>query len=366
MRRRTIAHAVMAVGGVVAAGMACADEVQIYGRLYTTLEYNWQSSGNNGQSTPSTTRMTNDRSVWGLRGNENLGGGYRAIWQIESDLTLPNGAGGMASRDSRVGLDGPFGTFFLGNWTTPFTESTKAFDPFYPTTAGYMSLMGNGSAPSADNVSNTTSFDRRQQNSVNYVSPTWRGLSAAAQWGVNQERVALSRNPMLLSFSVTYTAGPLVLTAAQENHRDYQGNHTEDNGTKIGASYRLFAGTVVSAAYERLRYQTPTTAVRRDAVYLSLVQRLGPGNLMAGVTWAGNGVGNTKTPIGFISSGSETGAMQYTLGYDYALSRRTSLVAFYSHITNGSRASYNWAINSVPNVTGGSLSLVALGMKHAF
>src|SRR5665213_2124246 len=77
------------------------------------------------------------RSYIGFRGSEDLGGGLRAVFRLESYLRLSNGeAGSYAapgtfwSRDSNVGLSGAFGTTVLGRSVTPFYLATVNFNPF--------------------------------------------------------------------------------------------------------------------------------------------------------------------------------------------------------------------------------------------
>ncbi len=147
--------------------------VAIYGRLNTAIEYVTVTTATDGTRLGNTARLTNNRSVFGMRGEEQLANGIKAIWQIESALSIDNGAGQIAARDTRLGLQSPYGTLFMGNWDTPYTSATKSYDPYYPTTAGYMALIGNGAASTSDNVQNTSSFDRRQKNSLHYQSPTW-------------------------------------------------------------------------------------------------------------------------------------------------------------------------------------------------
>ncbi len=166
--------------------------------------------------------MTNNRSVFGFRGEEDLGDGLSAIFQIESGIAVNTGQGEIASRNTRLGLASRYGTFFLGSWHTAYTESTMEMDPYYPMTAGYMALMGNGSASSSGNVENTSSFDRRQKNSLHFRSADWHGLSAGFTWGLPQERMTTPRNPQLFSWSAAYKDGPLALVAAYELHKNYQ------------------------------------------------------------------------------------------------------------------------------------------------
>jgi predicted porin len=159
--------------------------VEVYGRINVALESIRPSTDSQGNEISNQSRLANNRSVIGFRGTEELGGGTRAIWQSESAVSVDTGAGSFAARDTRVGVQSNFGTVFAGNWTTPYTSATQGLDPFYPTTAGYMSIMGNGSAPSSDNVIDTTSFDRRQRNSVHYWTPAWNGFSIRLAHGLH-------------------------------------------------------------------------------------------------------------------------------------------------------------------------------------
>ena len=338
--------------------------VQIYGRLNLALEHVETSADAKGAAT-SATRESNYRSVLGFRGSEDLGGGLKAIFQIEGTVSPDTGAGSPAARDTRLGLEGKFGTLFAGNWTTPYNGATAGLDPFYPTTAGYMSIMGNGSASSADNVSDTSSFDRRQQNSVHYWTPNWNGFSLRVAQGLNEESPASGAKPSLTSAAAIYDAGPLYATVAHERHHQYQGPGRNDSGTKIGAAYR-FGDTRVAAVAEKLRYETATGTLERKATYLSATHQIGPHAIRFGVARAGDGEGSAKEKIGFIKKGADTGAIHYTVGYDYNLSKRTSVFAFFTHLHNEKNAVVDFAINGVGAAPGATLKGTAAGLRHAF
>lgn len=348
---------------LVAAAPVCAQpSVTLYGRLNTALESSWISGASDAGSAA---RMTNNRSVFGLRGSEWLGDGTRAIFQIESGIALNTGQGQIASRNTRVGVDGPYGTLFLGNWHTPYTEATLAYDPYYPTTAGYMALLGNGSAASSGNVENTSSFDRRQNNSLQYRTPSWRGLTGGFAWGLPQEKMRTPRNPQLFSWSGSYDLGGLNVAVGYEVHRNYQAANTHDDAFKVGLSYQ-FSTTRIGLVAERLRYQTASGSLTRDGYYVSVVQALGRGSLRAALGVAGNGRGPSSQTVGFVRSGSDTGAVQWTVGYDYPLSPRTALYGYYSRIRNRAHADYDFAINSLGVTQGASPQTLAIGLRHYF
>ncbi len=363
--KRLQASGLLAGLAAVAPTALAQSTVTLYGRLNTTIEYASASRATNGTHLGSTARLTNNRSVFGLTGEEHLGGGLKAIWQIESNLSIDNGQGQIASRNTRVGLQGDFGTLFMGHWHTPYTESTMGYDPYYPTTAGYMALIGNGSASSTDNIEDTSSFDRRQKNTLQYRSPAWQGLSGALAWGLPEEKTTVPRNPALYSFATAYDRGPLNVTLAYEIHQHYHVAGRNDDAIKAGVAYQ-FPTTRIALVYERLHYRTATGDLTRNGYYTSVVQKLGPGSLRLGFALAGNGTGNAAETIGFVRAGPQTGATQLTLGYDYPLSRRTALYAYYSRIDNKRRAAYDFAINGLGIAAGANPQTFALGMRHNF
>lgn len=354
-----------AICGTAAAPVRADNSVTVYGRLNAAAEYVTVTTATDGTKPGALSRLTSNRSVFGLRGEEELGYGLKAIWQIESTLSIDSGAGQIAARDTRLGLQGHFGTLFMGNWDTPYTSATKGYDPYYPTTAGYMALMGNGAAATTDNVENTSSFDRRQKNSLHYQTPKWNGFGGAFAWGLPEEKNTVPRNPALYSFAAAYDRGPLSLTLAYEIHHAYQTAGRNDDAIKAGVSYQ-FPSTRISAVYERLHYRTATGDLTRNSYYVALVQQLGTGSVRAGFTFASDGAGSATETVGSVHSGPDTGAFQVTVGYDYPLSKRTAVYAYYSRINNRSNAAYDFAINSVGVHPGADPQTFALGMRHNF
>jgi predicted porin len=338
--------------------------VQVYGRINLALEDVRNSFDAKGQNTRMT-RESNNRSVLGFRGFEDLGAGLKAIYQIEGTVSFDTGAGSIAARDTRVGLEGKFGTVFAGNWTTPYNSATAGLDPFYPTTAGYMSIMGNGSAATTDNVIDTSSFDRRQQNSVHYWTPDWNGFSVRVAHGLNEESPANGAKPSLTSAAAVFEKGPFYATVTHERHHEYQGPGRNDRGTKLAAAYR-FGQTRIALVAEKLDYETATGGLERKSYYLSATHQIGAHGVRFGIAKAGDGEGSSTQKIGFIKKGADTGAVHYTLGYDYSLSKRTSVFAYYTRLDNEKNAVYDFAINSLGAGAGSTFSGTALGMRHSF
>ena len=85
---------------------------------------------------------------WGLRGTEDMGGGLKAVFQIEAGLNMSTGAlgqGGLGfGRQSYVGLAGDFGAVRLGRQYSPMDDvaglvGTKVYDVL-----SVVPVIGNG------------------------------------------------------------------------------------------------------------------------------------------------------------------------------------------------------------------------------
>jgi predicted porin len=363
--RLCLRHGVLALCVVCMASQANAQTtVQVYARLNVSAEHVDTTATADGPGAH-LNRISNNRSVLGFRGSEALGGGVSAIFQIEGTLSPDTGAGELARRDTRVGLDGGFGTLFIGHWVTAYNVATSGLDPFYPTTAGYMSIIGNGAAAAVDNVSNLASFDRRQANSIHYWSRPWHGLGLRLTHGVAEERPVGGAKPSLTSFAAIYDEGPWYATLAIERHHAYQGPGLDDRGTKLAVA-RRFGDTRVALLAERLDYATLLGELTRNAFYVSVSHQVGPHGLRLGVAQAGDGKGARGNRVGFVRGGEATGATHVTLGYDYTLSKRTSVYAYVTRLDNEANAAYDFAINSLGAGSGATLRGAVLGLRHAF
>jgi|SRR5690349_20490080 len=126
MNKKLMAVAVAGALGVPAA--ALAQEVQIYGRANVGVD-SYSATGataGSGSDVKSRTRVFDQGSRLGFRGTEDLGGGLKAIWQIESGVNIDTGSangqsgaantstGTLATRDSYAGLEGGFGRVQFG------------------------------------------------------------------------------------------------------------------------------------------------------------------------------------------------------------------------------------------------------------
>ena len=125
--------------------------------------------------------IANNASRFGVKGSEDLGDNLKAIYQLEiqADVTKSGGATaagfGNGTRNSRVGLEGDFGTAFMGTWDTPFKVAHNKVE-----------LFDNTNNASAGNILGLTGkagykLSDRFGSSVQYHSPMMSGFQVIGQ-----------------------------------------------------------------------------------------------------------------------------------------------------------------------------------------
>ncbi|MFZ6648054.1 porin [Undibacterium sp. TJN25] len=334
--------------------------IGIYGFLKVDAESVSGSSGHIG-------RVSNNLSVLGFRGKEDLGDGMEAFFQLESNVFVDTGTGGEFTRNTGVGLRGRYGQILGGIWESPYRfVSVYAIDPFTAGIFASNSILGNGFSTAGNGVA-PASFDRRQKNLLQYFSPAWNGWNARIATSAREEKTAAT-NPGLVSALLTYEQGSLYLAYGYEQHTEYFAANTRDAGHKLGAAYNI-GNTRLRFAWEKLRYEpTATTHLGRDAWQLAATHEIGVHIFRASYVRAMNASGNAAAGVGGTGKpGGESGARQYAVGYGYNLSKRTELWAAYTRINNDKYAVYNLSGNPVPGLAAGQdPSGFGLGITHKF
>ncbi len=254
-------------------------------------------------------------SYIGFKGSEDLGGGLRAKFQLESYVRLDTGTSGRSdgdrfwSRDSFVGLQGAFGSTVLGRNPTPLYSATIAFNPFAdsfgfsPSTRQYYGSNG------------AVLGDRSWTNSISYTSnyadgPLHWNLAANAGEG---SPGATGRN---LGGTVSYVNGPLALSAGGQRLRNSTQalpvgfNHQD--AYQLGATYDL---TVVRLFGQFGRATTHATV----GVKTNLYQFGGAIPVGAGTILVAYGHSNSKR------TGLNSTDQTVSIAYDYNFSKNTDV-----------------------------------------
>ncbi|WP_250465524.1 porin [Caballeronia sp. GAFFF2] len=144
---------------------------------------------------------------WGLQGKEDLGGGLKAIFQLENGFNINTGAfassGNEFNRQAFVGVTSDrFGTLTMGRQYEPMTDLLLL----------YGNDFGSGSGTYPGDISNLDD-SIRVNNSIKYQSPNYRGMTADVLYGFGNNAGSLNSGSTV-SAGMNYVQGPLALGAA--------------------------------------------------------------------------------------------------------------------------------------------------------
>lgn len=313
----------LAAVATLAAGSALAQSsVTVYGRLNVTAE---RFRANN----TTTHVLNNNASRIGFKGVEDMGGGLKASFLIESGFSPDTGAASATfwGRESWVGLEGAFGKVRLGNM-----GPTNA----YFTTADYISMHNHDTGTSEDKL---YLYPGRATNMIAYTSPSFGGLVIDAQLGLS-ENSQFGRTYVL---TANYDAGPLHLGASYlQTNAGVRGAKEKEYGLR--ALYEL--GDFTFGAYYIFNDNVfRTNNAERHSARGSVMYTMGPGEVHFNYGKA-NGIKNNGI--------NNDDASQFTVGYNYNLSKRTKAYTYYTRV-NDDRRLYT-----------GNYGTVALGVRHNF
>src|SRR3569833_811916 len=271
---------VMAITAAMALSAAAAQAgVEIYGKARVSLDYITNNDPNPANK-DSTVSLSSNVSRLGFKGDEDLGNGLSALWQIETQVDFDTGTTFSTPRNTFVGLSGGFGMVTAGRNETAYRIVTNRLDPFADTKADYNAIIGN--------IGGTRVFDNRTNNLVSYVSPDLSGLKVQVSYSLNRTnddlRVTSSDSKKnLASIGAGYENGPLYVAAGYETLGYYTGRDAA-NAYKLGASWNFGQGTTLYGVWDSA--DRGGANGKRDAWYLSAAHKMGDNTLKAAVAMA--------------------------------------------------------------------------------
>jgi predicted porin len=126
---------VLAVLGLCASAAQAQSNVTFYGTLDGGLRNVVNATKPGGAALTMASNGTYDQNRWGFRGSEDLGGGLKAVFNLEAGYILSTGALDNANnvlfnRRSTVGLEGAFGRVDVGRLFALQHYLIKDFEPF--------------------------------------------------------------------------------------------------------------------------------------------------------------------------------------------------------------------------------------------
>lgn len=340
MQKKLIALAL--ASAFAAPAFAATSNVDISGQLNLSVDYldsdNAINGGNVGVSSNSSNII--------FKGSEDLGGGLKAIWQIQTYFSAggtgntesSNGsnADGVSSGNTFVGLAGGFGTVILGKNESPVKLLSRKTD-FFGNQIGDSRNLTSVGGP------NSAGFDTRPNNQVAYTTPSMSGLSGTVAYFSNMNMnttaaVSGFASPDATDKSVdgwaaagNYENGPLMLGLGYETHNLSNGNALLSD-EKV---WRLAAGYAIGNFKFTGLYQKADDIAGANG-YDREVWGLGAGYNMGNILLKAQ-----YYDAGDLNSVSDTGAQMYAVGVDYSLSKRTKLQFAYAATDNDSGAAFS-------------------------
>jgi predicted porin len=267
-------------------------------------------------------------SYLGFKGVEDLGGGLKAGFQLDSFLLADSGGAsrvpgvdGFWSRNANVYLSGGFGTLKLGRQGPALFVSTLVFNPFGDSFGFSPSIRQYYNLPSGTPLVGDSGWN----NAIGYTTPNIGGLTAMVQVAAGEgASTAKGKN---IGGNIMYFGGPLSLTAAYQN--------VKAQGT-LGRAISAFPGFVDQKAYQFggawdfgfLKAFGQYGVIKTDATSDVKVKNAQAGisvPIGAGKLLAAYG----KSKLDLVAPLADKTSQILTLGYDYNLSKRTDLYAIY-------------------------------------
>jgi predicted porin len=346
MKKHLLALAALAT----VSGAAFAQSVTVYGILDTSYT-------NVPKNTTAGTQSAITSSVWlpsvfGFTGTEDLGGGMKAGFELESDINTDagtQGAGGIFGRKSTVSLSGNFGKVSAGNmidiiFLQGFIDNVRQAHSSSSAVLGL--AYGESSGTGA-----TTAGNVFTPNSIKYTSPTIGGLTATVQRQLG-EAVGDTGKSSATAGLLNYTQGALSLSAAYKESSNTN-DVTVQKKTYFGATYKV-GQFGLSGTYTK--YKGDGTVSTKDAQLYE-----------AGVSYAISP--SLTAAVNYVSIDDKATDKRPTVSsvsLKQSLSKRTSLWALASQVDNkGGTNAFSPFYNTV-QAAGTKATGVAVGVTHTF
>lgn len=393
----------LAVVAAVAAPAALAQSnVTVYGKLYpyilneegsgaTAAGPSASSLGAPGTGVEGVTRntgMVSGNSRFGIRGQEDLGGGLKAFFQMESVVGVNDGTAGSGtqfwSRDTFVGLENSMGTVKLGLMDTIFKN--------YGDTIGILGISS-GTFMSTSNIlrkpgfgtSSAARFHERRANSIQIESAEIADFQLGLQYSLDPAKTA-TRNLTTTSLGLKFDKGPIYVAVAHEIHNDFFGGsaqapsalrnnadqavNSKDKATQFTLEYRLgkdhkFEFDVIRKEYRENATLAGKFESYKNTAYLLAMENRWSDQWRTAANYVRSNAGSCSRVAAVCTTDGLDGS-KVTLAAAYYLSRRTYAFGAVAKLTNGRSARFSTTeLGNSPN-PGEDITQMALGLSHSF
>ncbi|MFI5447349.1 porin [Polaromonas sp. UC242_47] len=377
MKKSLVALATLSVMGAAFA----QSTVTLSGIIKGGVAQTKYSNGPAGAVTGSGLSVSDGSSRFIIGGTEDLGGGLKAVFQIDTRFRVDdNGAAPtsspLAGGNTFVGLSGGLGMIQIGKMDTHYClgsdQHGSRSTALQASSCALLGFVNGGGAAQA--IANAS----RSQNVIRYTTPNFSGFQGQLNYSTNfqgsEGTVGDAGKGRAYNLGLNYGNGPIkaglsIWDAKQENQlAGAAGTGGTQKAYTLFGDYNFGVATV-GLTYDNSELNTGTIGgadakAKRNVWSIPVTVPLGAGTFLATYTKASN-IKNNGTTL------ADSGASLFSLGYDYALSKRTSVGVSYARLNNKAAASYalytQGSLNGTPNNTvGQTASQLYLGIRHAF
>ncbi|MFM0596489.1 MULTISPECIES: porin [Paraburkholderia] len=349
-----------------------SSSVTLYGIIDTGVEFLNNASATKGQ-THDVTRLTSGNlsgSRWGLTGTEDLGGGAKTFFRLESGFNVDSGAllqgGREFGRLAYVGLsDTTYGSLSLGRQGGLFLDWMSLYNPL-------------GNAVYAIKMQDPA-FSDRLDNTVRYEHH-FGPVTALVQYSLGYDNVTYgaqpagdTRNARVIEAGLRYKSGPLSAAIAYDQKNGGSTSPTAAHTTKAGG----YEGNVDRRIGVGVRYALASTDLfggyrylNSKAIHLSTLST-GPVEATSlywlGATYHASAALNLSSTAMYQNFyGTSRDPWSFQVDADYFLSKRTDLYLnlAYALNRNGSNLGLNGFGTDV--VAGKNQVGLMAGIRHTF
>jgi predicted porin len=351
----------------ITAAVHAQSSVVLYGRLDAGIEYmNGIVNANGGESSRWRAESGDwGTNLWGIKGAEDFGNGYKAVFRLEGAFYTTTGAGPggneLFNRWAYVGLSNEqYGTLLLGRENF-ISNGVWDFDPFGQSAWSSASLVrGRNWSKSSNNIS--------------YQSPKLYGFDVYAQYALSNATnwngngtTAQGRED---GIQLTYTSALFQLRGIYDEIRD-PANGLFDDVFNYSREYfgglNVFLGPFKLQAVYQASHADSSPAVNGG---ITTTQQV-----WGGVTWQATSAAALIAAAYHVNANNGGGnATIYTIGGAYRLSKRTKLDMQIATVHNSRNANFGLGANSAgpggPGndnpLPGHSQSGFYMGIQHLF
>lgn len=295
---------------------AAAQNVSVYGQIRLTV--NQVKTG----SASGIEELRDNASRLGFRGSEELGDGLAALFGLELGLSADTGAqadAASAYRHSYVALrSGSWGAVALGR----LDSANPTGSPLYSQVTALTSFAPNDAGATAIGTSMLNARNRTS-NSIGYITPRFGGFDLRVRGylrgaGTTAEAEDAARS---LDVGLNYAAGPLkaAIGWAKDERSGGLADNEFDSKWQAGLNYDFGAVEAYALVGQDRFRNTPTSRGTVDYGIVGAALRMGPHKLVLNLLQ--RDVQRSLTGV----------RKRQQLGWQYALSKRTELQAFFDH-----------------------------------